>query len=55
MRASILISRLNHLIRCHGDQEVLLDLGNQVGLREIAEVDVDAEDTGIIVWPQGGA
>ncbi len=52
MRASILISRLQYLIKIHGDQETLLDVGPD-GVLTIGEVDVDAEDTGIIIWAGG--
>lgn len=45
----MLISRLEFLVKNHGDQDVHLDVGPD-GLLPIDEVDVDAEDTGIIIW-----
>lgn len=53
MKAKELIERLQHLVKEHGDQNVFIDV-NAHGLNEIGEVDVDAEDTGIILWPDGG-
>lgn len=53
MKAKELIERLQHLVKEHGDQDVFLDVTSD-GLIEIGEVDVDTEDTGIIVWPAGG-
>jgi hypothetical protein len=52
MRATEIIDQLTHLIDLHGDQEVYLDVSPD-GLLEIGEIDVDADDTGIIVWPAG--
>lgn len=49
MRASVLISRLKHLINVHGDLKVYMDV-NADGLIKIGEVDVDADDTGIMLW-----
>ncbi len=49
MKASAVISRLQHLITVYGDQDVYLDVGPN-GVRAIDEIDVDVEDTGIIVW-----
>lgn len=49
MKASELIERLKYLVKEHGDSEVLLDVSAH-GLKAIEEVDVDAEDTGIIIW-----
>lgn len=49
MKASALISRLNHLVKTHGDSEVFMDV-NSHGLIPIGEVDVDADDTGIMLW-----
>jgi hypothetical protein len=49
MTGSELAKRLLDLVAEHGDMEVFLDI-NVYGLRQIGEVDVDAEDTGIIIW-----
>lgn len=49
MRASEVISRLQFLQKEHGDMEVYLDVSED-GLLLIGEIDVDAEDTGIIIW-----
>lgn len=49
MRAFELISRLTKLAAEHGDMPVLID---KCGLHYIGEVDVDTEDTGIIIWPE---
>lgn len=49
MKASALIARLVEPHAAHGDLEVYLDVCNE-GLIEVGEVDVDAEDTGIIIW-----
>ena len=49
VRASEVISRLQFLQKEHGDMEVYLDV-NEDGLLLIGEIDVDAEDTGIIIW-----
>lgn len=49
MRAGVLIARLQHLVKVHGDVSVFMDV-DLGGLREIGEIDVDAEDTGIILW-----
>ena len=53
MKASKLIIRLQHLIKTEGDLDVMLDT-NAEGLQEIGEIDVDAEDTGIIIWSKDG-
>lgn len=49
MKASDLIERLKELQELHGDLDVFLDVASD-GLIEIGEVDVDVEDTGIIIW-----
>jgi hypothetical protein len=49
VRVSDLIERLTELRDIHGEQQVFLDV-SQDGLIEIGEVDVDADDTGIIIW-----
>lgn len=49
MKASQIIERMKYLIKEHGDQEVLLDVSAH-GLKVVDEIDVDAEDTGIIIW-----
>jgi hypothetical protein len=49
MKAGVLVARLQHLIKTHGDMSVYMDVDSK-GLREIGEVDVDADDTGIIFW-----
>jgi hypothetical protein len=49
MKASDLISRLQHLVKQHGDSDVLLDVDCH-GPHQIGEVDVDADDTGIMIW-----
>lgn len=50
MKVSALIDRLIHLRREHGELEVFLDCRPD-SLLAIGEVDVDAEDTGVIIWP----
>lgn len=49
MHATELISRLQHLVKHHGDMRVVLDVW-QTGLNLIEEVDVDVDDTGIMIW-----
>jgi len=49
MKATDLISRLQHLVKQCGDQAVYLDVWAS-GLLEIGEVDVDMDDTGIVIW-----
>lgn len=49
MRVGALIERLQFLQRQHGEMDVLLDVCGD-GLLEIGEIDVDAEDSGIIIW-----
>ena len=49
MKASDLIRRLLELHDNYGDLDVYLDVSTE-GLIEIGEVDVDAEDSGIIIW-----
>lgn len=49
MRVGALIERLQFLQREHGEMDVLLDVTSD-GLIEIGEVDVDLDDTGIIIW-----
>lgn len=51
MRVGALIERLKFLQKEHGEIDVLLDVSGD-GLIEIGEVDVDAEDTGIIILKQ---
>lgn len=50
MKASELIERVTALKQEHGDMEVFLDVSAD-GLLDLGEIDVDAEDTGIIIWP----
>lgn len=49
MRVGALIERLQFLQKEHGEMDVLLDVSGD-GLIEIGEIDVDMEDTGIIIW-----
>ena len=49
MRASTVIARLQHLVKEHGDVSVFMDTDPH-GLHPITEIDVDAEDTGIILY-----
>lgn len=49
MRASTGIQRLQYLQKVYGDMEVFLDVSPD-GLIEIGLIDVDAEDTGIMIW-----
>lgn len=49
MRVGALIERLQFLQKQHGEMDVLLDVSED-GLIEIGEVDVDMDDTGIIIW-----
>jgi hypothetical protein len=51
MRISVIVQRLQFLIQTQGDMEGFMDVGPG-GLLEIGEIDVDAEDTGIIFWPK---
>jgi len=51
MKASALITRLQHLIKQHGDMPVFLDVCSY-GVLEIDQVDVDTEDTGIMIWAE---
>lgn len=51
MKASDVINTLTALVNTHGDREVYLDVSAH-GLLEIGEIDVDADDTGIIFWPK---
>lgn len=51
MRASMVIARLEWLVQQHGDMDIYLDT-NPDALLSIGEIDVDAEDTGIIIWPR---
>ncbi|WP_298437981.1 hypothetical protein [Geobacter sp.] len=53
MKVSELIDRLAYLRANHGEMEVFLDVSVH-GLLEIGEIDVDVDDTGIIIWPQRG-
>lgn len=48
MKASDLISRLQHLVKQHGDEEVFIDSG--CCLHVIDEVDMGASDEGLIIW-----
>lgn len=47
MKASELIKTLQYLINMHGDKDVIVD---HDGLHHVDEVDVDTDDTGIIIW-----
>lgn len=49
MKAGVLVERLKYLIKKHGDISVFMDVSAD-GLIEIGEVDVDVDDTGIIIW-----
>jgi hypothetical protein len=49
LRATELIDRLEELKEIHGDLEIFLDISVE-GLIAIGEVDVDTDDTGIIIW-----
>lgn len=49
MKATQLIERLQHLVKQHGDMDVLLDVDCH-GPHQIGEVDVDTDDTGIMIW-----
>lgn len=51
MKASEVVSRLNFLMKQHGDMEVFMDT-NPDHLHKVEEIDVDAEDTGFIFWPR---
>lgn len=51
MKATDLISRLQHLVKQHGDLDVLLDT-DCLGPHRIGEVDVDTDDTGIMIWAE---
>lgn len=53
MKASKLIRRLQYLIKEHGDMHVLMDTDPR-GPYQIGEVDVDADDTGIMLWKDEG-
>ncbi|MDA8428912.1 MAG: hypothetical protein M0T70_06610 [Geobacteraceae bacterium] len=49
MKASEVVARLNFLVKQHGDMEVFMDT-DPIKLHEVEEIDVDAEDTGIIFY-----
>lgn len=53
MKATDLISRLQHLVKQHGDLDVLLDTDCH-GPHQIGEVGVNTDgftdDTGIMIW-----
>jgi hypothetical protein len=51
VKATDLISRLQHLVKQHGDLDVLLDT-DCLGPHRIGEVDVDTDDTGIMIWAE---
>lgn len=51
MKAADLISRLQHLIKQHGNMDVFLNVCSD-GLLEIDQIDVDTEDTGIMIWAE---
>ena len=48
MKTLEVIARLVELENKHPDMDVLIDAG---GLLQIDEIDVDAEDSGVIIWP----
>ena len=48
MKASDLISRLQHLVKQYGDEQVLIDSG--MCLCVIDEIDMGASDEGLIIW-----
>jgi len=48
MKATDLISRLQHLVKQHGDEDVLIDTG--MTLCVIDEVDMGGGDEGLIIW-----
>lgn len=49
MKATDLIERLRHLVKQHGDMNIIIDVW-MPGLNEVDEVDVDTEDSGIMIW-----
>jgi len=49
MRAKAVAERILELVERHGDRELFLDVGPD-GLIAVGDIDVDTEDTGIIVW-----
>lgn len=51
MKATDLIVRLQHLVKQHGDREIFLDVSEH-GLRQIEEIDIDVDDTGIMIWAE---
>lgn len=51
MKVSELIARLQELHGEYGDMTVFLDVCSD-GLLEIDQVDVDTEDTGIMIWAE---
>ena len=48
MKASQLLSRLQHLVKQHGDEDILIDTG--MCLCVIDEIDMGASDEGLIIW-----
>lgn len=48
MKASDLISRLQHLVKQYGDEQVLIDSG--MCLCVIDEIDMGGGDEGLIIW-----
>jgi hypothetical protein len=51
MDLSTVINRLQHLKKVHGNMNVYMDT-NPDKLLSIGEIDVDADDTGVIFWPK---
>lgn len=51
MKVSKLIQRMQYLQKQYGDMHVFLDVCSD-GLLEIDQVDVDTEDTGIMIWAE---
>lgn len=51
MKASKLIRRLQYLVKEHGDMHVMMDV-DVTGPHQIGEVDVDTDDTGIMLWKE---
>lgn len=51
MKVSELITRLQDLHSEYGDMDVFLDVCSD-GLLDIDQIDVDTEDTGIMIWAE---
>jgi hypothetical protein len=54
VKISELIEILKDRKQEHGDLDVIVDATAGHGLHEIEDIDVDTDDTGLIIWIGGG-